>query len=126
MSRRTRWGQEFMSPGESTVNQLTLTGSRDIRTDTPEDGLTAVLTSHRVLFLAGRRLEQLYWSVDLRHIASVETPVRWQNGVINKGRETVLVFRFGDGSSFTVATIHVVEGRRAIKRFVADLQASVH
>ncbi|MCP3938401.1 MAG: hypothetical protein GY708_23890 [Actinomycetia bacterium] len=82
-------------------------------------------TSHRVLFLAGRRLDQLYWSVDLRHIESVETPVRWQNGVINKGRETVLVFRFRDGSNLAVATIHVVEGRRAIKRFVADLQASV-
>ncbi len=127
MGRFERQIAHHLEPGEVLLRTSRLSGSRDIATDIPEPhGLTALLTDRRLLFFGGSKGIDLHWWVWLDQIRSVSTDMRWQKGVINKGRETFFTLDLADGHRFVAATIHVVESKRRIERFLAELTAAVN
>lgn len=118
MGRFDRELAQHLSPGEHKLAQLIISGSRDIPSDVPEKGLQAVLTNHRVIFFDGvGAARDIYWWFQLDQLASLDTVVEWQRGVLNKGRESMLVFRLRDGQTFEAPVIHVVEPRRRVAKF---------
>ncbi len=125
MSKVDREARKLLEPGERIVSQAMISGSRDQRTDVPDCGLMGYLTDRRVMFLLNGRKAELYWWVGLSEIVRVHQDVQWQRGLVNKGKETFFVLQLRNGQQFVGAHIHAVDGPRRIKRFIADLQASV-
>jgi len=125
MARRDRELVSQLESGEPMLATTMLSGSRDFSSDTPDRGLTAVLTDRRVLFFTQDRQRQIHWWVLLSEIASVETDMHWQRGFINKGRETTMVLNLRNGDQFVGITAHVVESKRRIDRFIVELQDAV-
>ncbi len=125
MRRRDRELARHLRPGENEAASIYLSGSRDLESDVPEEGLTAILTTERVLFFRGAATEDLYWWVGLDQLAVLDSRMDWQRGFINKGRETTLFFRLRDGQEFVATAIHVVESRRRVDRFAALVKAAI-
>lgn len=125
MARIDRNVGPYMEPGEQIVASCVLSGSRDFSTDVPDSGLIAVLTQRRILFMTTERRSQLHWWVRLAEILAVDADSYWQRGIVNKGKETVFVLNLRNGEQFVACAIHVVEGKKRITRFLADLRSAV-
>ncbi|MFT7648324.1 MAG: hypothetical protein ACI8Y4_003076 [Candidatus Poriferisodalaceae bacterium] len=95
---------------------MTMSGSVDVATDVPERGLSAVLTNERVLFF-GSTGANLFWWVGLDQIVNLVAELRWQNRVLNRGRETILTFQLTNGERFVGSSVHVVENKRRTDKF---------
>lgn len=120
--------KSLLNSGESVLASGSISGSVDVRTDLPGsyDLLEVHLTNQRLLCLdALARQPALVWWSWLEHLQSVHAEVRWQNRVVNRGRETIVTLHSGSGDRVVWAHNHVVDGRRRTARFVEALERSI-
>lgn len=121
--------QAFLEPGEQVLGSCAATGSVDIAVDLPPNGrmLQAYLSSQRLLFVDhAARQPRLVWWTWLDEVRRVDIEVRWQNRVVNRGRETIVSLHMHDGRTITHGHIHHIDGLRKTKRFTEAVAQAVN